>query len=325
MHVCISIHVFRCFASEFVPVFSVSAFQCLLCFESVSCARFIVSLVRLIHRHAHLVATLVSYFSVHPWVRICVCLSDRLQSCVPLSPCPFLCQLFYLNLCSCSCSVAQQLRTVSPLDLPTLLVATLQSWRGHLLQPECLKKSPKKINPSLRQSEERGQTKTQLPSVSPTGSNWPSLPTPTGSSSPIQPGQRIASLPSPSLTTPVNTWKVKQRDPEEYEKDRVGKYADYFIGYEILPIPEIMKKIEPWIVSLVITYLKTNRLVGLKKENFEDLLRTSGVPCQYFCCKSFATWDILMPTEEQAVKVATNNITTKFFRLQLEYMSTCRI
>ena len=90
----------------------------------------------------------------------------------------------------------------------------------------------------------------------------------------------------------------------------MGKHADYFAGNKILPIPKIMKKIEPQIVSLVVTDLKTRRLVRLKKENFEDLLRTS---------------DVLMPTEEQAAKVATNNITTKFFRLQPEYMGTRRI
>ena len=38
---------------------------------------------------------------------------------------------------------------------------------------------------------------------------------------------------------------------------------------------------------------------------------------QYFCRRSFGTWDVLMPTEEQA--------TTKFFRLQPEYMGTRRI
>ena len=107
------------------------------------------------------IAALVSYFSVHPWVCICVRLSGHLRSCVPLSPCPFPCQVFYLNLCSCSRSAAQQLGTVSPLDSPTLLVATLQSWRGRLLQPERLKKSPKKslnkMNPSLGNRKSEGK------------------------------------------------------------------------------------------------------------------------------------------------------------------------
>ena len=66
-------------------------------------------------------------------------------------------------------------------------------------------------------------------------------------------------------------WKSQQRGPEDYERDRVGKYAKYFKGNEILPIPEIVKQLEPRILSLVISDIKTKRLVGLKKETFEDL------------------------------------------------------
>ena len=75
----------------------------------------------------------------------------------------------------------------------------------------------------------------------------------------------------------------------------------------------------------MVTDLKTRRLVGLKKEGFEDLLRKAGVPCQYFCRRSFATWDILLPSSDQAAKVALSNIITKFFRLQPEYLGTRRI
>ena len=183
-----------------------------------------------------------------------------------------------------------------------------------------------KSNESLfRQPEERGRPRTQnCPINSSIGSNWPSLPSPPESSSPILPGQNVG-CPSVTPTTPASPWKIQQRDPEDYEKDRVGKYAEFFVGNEILPIPEIVQKIEPRIVSLVVTDLKTRRLVGLKRESFEDILHTSGVPCQYFCRKSFATWDILMPTKEQAAKIAANNISTKFFRLQPEYMVTRRI
>ena len=85
------------------------------------------------------------------------------------------------------------------------------------------------------------------------------------------------------------------------------------------------QKLEPRIVSLVVTDLKTRRLIGLKKEGFEDLLRKVGVPCQYFCCRSFATWDVLLPSQEQAAKVTSTNIATKFFRLQPEYLGTRRI
>ena len=126
------------------------------------------------------------------------------------------------------------------------------------------------------------------------GSNWPSLPSESGS--PIPPGQKSQQEnPSP--------WKIKQKRPGEYDKDQVGKYANYFKGNEILPIPELVEILEPRIVSLVVTDLKTRRLVGLKKEGFEDLLR-----------RSFATWDVLLPSGDQAAKVASSNIMTKFFR-----------
>ena len=105
----------------------------------------------------------------------------------------------------------------------------------------------------------------------------------------------------------------------------MGKYTKHFKGNEILPIPEIVEKLKPRILSLVISDLKTKRLVGLNKETFEELLRKAGIPCQYFCRKSFATWDVLLPTEEQAAKTAATNIITKNFRLQPEYKGTRRL
>ena len=150
------------------------------------------------------------------------------------------------------------------------------------------------------------------------GSNWPSLPIPddtqVSQDSPIQPAQQ-----SPTA------WKGQQRGPDEYEKDRVGRFAKYFKGNEILPIPEIADKITPRVLSLVVSDLKTKRLVGLTKEVFEELLRKAGIPCQYFCRKSFATWDVLLPTEKQAAKTAESDIITKHFRLQPEYKGTRRL
>ena len=174
------------------------------------------------------------------------------------------------------------------------------------------KKNEDNIEPSKEPSQE-----------SLIGENWPSLPIPadsprtivdTSQDSPIQPAQKS---PTP--------WKGQQRGPADYERDRVEKYAKYFKGNEILPIPELVEKFTPRILSLVVSDLKTKRLVGLKKETFEELLRKAGIPCQYFCRKSFATWDVLLPTEEQAAKLAANNITTKYFRLQPEYRGTRRL
>ena len=174
----------------------------------------------------------------------------------------------------------------------------------------------KKTEALPKQSEEQRESET--PTVSLIGSNWPSLPIPDETDSQIQPEQK-EKPPSPV------PWKVQTKNPEDHEKDRMGKYAQYFKGNEILPIPEIIEKPEPRILSLVVSNLKTRRLVELKKEAFEDLLRKAGVPCQYFCRRSFATWDVLLPTQEQATKAATTTIMTKFFRLQPEYMGTRRL
>ena len=105
----------------------------------------------------------------------------------------------------------------------------------------------------------------------------------------------------------------------------MGRFAKYFKGNEILPFPEIADKIAPRVLSLVVSDLKTKRLVGLTKEVFEELIRKAGIPCQYFCRKSFATWDVLLPTEKQAAKVAESDVITKNFRLQPEYKGTRRL
>ena len=96
-------------------------------------------------------------------------------------------------------------------------------------------------------------------------------------------------------------------------------------GGQILPVLEIAKDVEPRILSLVMTDLKTKRITGLKKEAFKELLWTAGIPFQYCCRRSYATWDILLPMVKQAARTAATNIMTKNFHLQPEYMGTLRV
>ena len=91
------------------------------------------------------------------------------------------------------------------------------------------------------------------------------------------------------------------------------------------PFPKIFKALEPRILSLVVTDLKTRRLTGLRKDTFEEFILIAGIPCHYFCRCSFAIWDVLLPMEEQAAKIAGSKIMTKFFWLQLECMGTRRV
>ena len=118
---------------------------------------------------------------------------------------------------------------------------------------------------------------------------------------------------------------VNKKSPCDYAIDRVEKYEKYFKDWEILPIPELVEAVEPKTLSFVVTDIKTKRLAGLKKETFEDLLKTANIPGKYFCRRSFAIWDVLLPSEEVAKSLADGNITTRCFRLKPEYRGKRRI
>ena len=120
------------------------------------------------------------------------------------------------------------------------------------------------------------------------------------------------------------TAQFTKKAPINYERIR-EKYKKYFQGYRILPIPELIKEVQPKIVSFVITDIKSRRLAGIQKETFEDLLRAADIPAKYYCRHSFATWDVLLANEELAMKLAGGKITSKYFRLQPEYMGKRKI
>ena len=118
----------------------------------------------------------------------------------------------------------------------------------------CTAPSPNKETPK--------ETQKTLSQESLIGANWPSLLI-SADSQDIKSSQGSPEI-QPAQKSPT-PWKVQQRGPEDYERDRVGKYAKYFKGNEILPIPEIVQKMEPRILSLVISDLKTKKLWGSKK------------------------------------------------------------
>ena len=147
-------------------------------------------------------------------------------------------------------------------------------------------------------------------------------PVPSQSSTPastIQPAQKVPSIQA-SWTEKI----TQKKCPKNYVQIR-EKYEKYFHGNRILPIPELVQEVQPKKISFVITDLKTRRLAGIKKECFEELLKGAGIPAKYYCRRSFATWDVLLPTEELAKKLAGDNITSKYFRLQPEYLGRRRI
>ena len=118
--------------------------------------------------------------------------------------------------------------------------------------------------------------------------------------------------------------KSNQKTPKDYSKMR-QKYEKYFQGNRILPIPELVQEVQAKIISYVVTDLKTKRLAGIKKDTFEGLLKAADIPAKYYCRRSFATWDVLLPSEDLAAKLAGENVISKYFRLQPEYMGRRKI
>ena len=112
--------------------------------------------------------------------------------------------------------------------------------------------------------------------------------------------------------------------PKNYTKIR-EKYEKYFQGSGILSIPELAHEVQPKIVSFVVADLKTRRLAGIGRDTFEDLLGAASVPVRYCCGRGFATWDVLLPSEDLAARLAGDSIASGYFRLQPEYMGGRRV
>ena len=144
---------------------------------------------------------------------------------------------------------------------------------------------------------------------------WPTL----SPASTIPPAQKVPSL--PVSWTKKNSQKTCPKDYKEIRE----KYEKYFEGNRILPIPELVNEGKPKTISFVITDLKTRRLAGIRKETFKDLLKAAGILAKYYCRCSFATWDVLLPPQDLAAKLAGESINSKYFWLQPEYMGRRRI
>ena len=85
---------------------------------------------------------------------------------------------------------------------------------------------------------------------------------------------------------------------EEHRRASGEKCLDYFQGNTVLPIPEISLALEKKILSYVFLNIKTRKFTGLKRDVLKEILWFTGILAKYFCRRSFATWDILLPSEE---------------------------
>ena len=86
-----------------------------------------------------------------------------------------------------------------------------------------------------------------------------------------------------STETNPGTLRPQQNPTEEYDQNRQSKYVQYFQSNKILPILEYVQEMELSTLSLIKTDLRTRKLAGLMREEFEEQLKTTGIPSRYFC------------------------------------------
>ena len=118
----------------------------------------------------------------------------------------------------------------------------------------------------------------------------------------IPPGQKQLASPATQVS-----WAINEKSLQDYKRDRVKKYAQYFQRNEILPIPELVAEVEPKTLSFIITDLRTRRLVRVQKNpqvSHASNFAGTVLPLGMSCCP---------------VKLAGSNISTKHFQLQSEY------
>ena len=104
----------------------------------------------------------------------------------------------------------------------------------------------------------------------------------------------------------LTTGSPDRKGPGDYKRAKVKEY-DYSTKTQT---------VESRILSFIISDVKTNELVSITKEQFEELLLSNGVPCKCYCRCSFAKWSVVMSTEEEAKKLSEQNIVTEFFKLK---------
>lgn len=88
------------------------------------------------------------------------------------------------------------------------------------------------------------------------------------------------------------------------------EYQNYIKGKKLLTIPETLNAI-PRTISLLMTDVKTHKLVGVSREAIEEALKCLKDIYKMLTICSNAMWDILLATEEKAKQLTGNILMTK--------------
>ena len=80
-------------------------------------------------------------------------------------------------------------------------------------------------------------------------------------------------------------------------------FGDYVKGNKIIPRSEEEDRIKNRTISVVTFSQKTKKMAQVAKETFEESLKSLALPVLMYTRRSFATWDLVMKSKEDAEKV----------------------
>jgi len=149
------------------------------------------------------------------------------------------------------------------------------------------------------------------------GHDWPRL----FSDSPTTESPSIPTKEGPAVPKAATAWTKPATSVQA--PGNLDMYKKYIKGNTLLPIPEYCDQMASRTLSFVTTNATTRRLIGVRKEEMIDALIENNIPAKCIYQRSFGTWDVLLPTNEDAVRRSTKDVTFNNIRLQPEYLG-CR-
>jgi len=152
--------------------------------------------------------------------------------------------------------------------------------------------------------------------------DWPPLPKNLQELLPPAKKQDTTKPPEPARKTawrPPQEDIFQEQDPELHRSNWTNKYKDLVEGNNIKSLPQATEDLEPRILSYITTEATSRKLIGLGREKILDILLGNNIPAKHINRRSYATWDVLLPSEAEAMRCSTRNIIYKGCKLQPEY------
>lgn len=116
----------------------------------------------------------------------------------------------------------------------------------------------------------------------------------------------------------------EQLSPQEYRKLFDSTFRELTDGNTIKPLPGALEELQHRVLSLITSDTRSKSLTGFAKEIMAKLLQDLNIPAHYMCRRSYAMWELLLSTKEDAEKLAKAKLNRKNISLKPEYLGKRR-